>query len=254
MPSKFTKLKENKVFKAVLSLSREIIMIVIGIYLAFQIDDWANERNDTNDLKRDLAYVLEDLASDKKEILLVSTQKEGSITHCTALLDNFKLNRSMDRDDIVVSLGSILTTHKFINSKSGFERIKSSPLYESIDFFPVRNQIREYNDILEELRFTENFINRYIASLSLEMSKTGKLLCVFDYIRTKKDLPQSESELPFFDLNELLVDNKPLQAVLHKYEFDAQSLIKHYSRLHTSRDKLITVIYRYQKKEQFKDK
>lgn len=245
MHSKFSKLKENKAFKAVLSVFREIMMIIVGIYLALQVDDWASERNDAINLKLDLAYVLEDLASDKEEILKVSAQKEASIIGCSALLDNFKLNKPMGPDEIVNSLYNILKTNRLNNNESGFERIKSSPLYESIEFFPVRNQIREYNEILEELRFTENFINTYIASLSLEMSKTGKMLRVFDYIRMKKDLSQSESELPIFDLNEILIDNTPLQSTLHKYEFDAQALIKYYSQLHISRKKLIKKINSY---------
>ncbi|MBC8757244.1 hypothetical protein H2O64_21420 [Kordia sp. YSTF-M3] len=245
MSEEATEPKENKIVSAILSLLRETFMVIVGILLALQIDGYVGDIADTNTLKSNLNYVIEDLNNNKKALLAIKEVKEKSIAACTELIDNYKQHKSMHSDDILNTLVSILKTNKFVNDQSGFDRIKSSPLYESDDFFSVRDKIRTYNGILADLRFTENFINTYITSLSLEMSKNGELLKVFDYVRMKLGIAQYKTALPHFEVDEILRDNKPLQAVLHKYEFDALTLIENYTKLIKTGEALRTEINTY---------
>ena len=71
------------------------------------------------------------------------------------------------------------------------------------------------------------------------------LLSVFDYIRMHQNIAQYKSEVPQFELDEILSDNKPLQAVLHKYEFDAPTLIDHYDDLSKMGEELKKIIETY---------
>lgn len=231
MNSSFSNIKNNKFFQSAIGLSREVLMIIIGILLALKIDTYVSERAEKNSLRTNLLYVLEDISLNAQVTHNTKQFKEKSITACTVLLDNFKQEKPMESAELVATLSSILKTNKLHIDQSGFERIKTSPLYESDDFFEIRDLIREYNVILSDLRFDENFINAYISSLSLEMSKNGALLMVFDYVRMNQNIAQYKAEVPHFGVDEILADNKPLLAVLHKYEFDAPKLIQHYDQL-----------------------
>jgi len=231
MNTRFTKLKSYRFVGAIFSVSREIFMIIVGILLALQIDAWSSDRAETNTLKSNLTYVLEDIDHNAKSLIATKEQKAISIKQCTGLLDCYKQQKTMHSVETVKALSGVLKTNKFVFDQSGFERIKTSPLYESDDFFAVRDKIRQYNGIVADLRFTENFINSYVTDLSLEMSKNGALLQVFDYIRLKQGIAQYDAEVPHFTVDNILSDNKPLQAVLHKYEFDAPILIQHYDAL-----------------------
>jgi hypothetical protein len=240
-----TKLKKNKIVSSILPVLRESAMIVVGILLALQIDSWASDRAETRNLKSNLNYVIEDLNNNKAELQKIKSQKETSIRLCTELIDNYKLNKSMESDDIVITLSGILVTNKFVNNQSGFDRIKTSSLFESNEFFNVRDKIRIYNSVLDDLRFSENFINSYITALSLEMSKQGALLRVFDNIRMKQGIAHYKAVVPNFTISEILNDNKPLQAVLHKYEFDAVALVKNYDKLAQAGDDVQNAIDGY---------
>lgn len=245
MYSSFSKIKNNNFFQSVIALSREVLMIIIGILLALKIDTYVSERAEENSLKSNLSYVVEDITNNTQALNTTKVQKAESIRACTELIDHFKLDKTMHSEALVKTLSGILKTNKFVADQSGFERIKSSGLYESDAFFEVRDKIRQYNNALEDLRFTENFINTYISSLSMEMSKNGSLLMVFDYLRMSQNIAQYEAEVPHFEVDEILTTNKPLQAVLHKYEFDAPQLIQHYDHLLTLGEELKKAIEAY---------
>ena len=178
MSTLFSKIKEHKLIQTIMGLSREVLMIIIGILFALKIDTWVGERADKSSLQSNLNYVSEDLNYNSGALQKTKVQKAQSIHQCTDLIDHFKQQQSMNSEDIVVTLSGILKTNKFVIHQSGFERIKTSPLYESDEFFEVRDKIRQYNGVLTDLRFTENFINSYISSLSHEMSKNGLTVCV----------------------------------------------------------------------------
>jgi len=243
----YSKFKEHRITKALLWMFGETLLIVIGIYLALQIDTWAENRAAEDSLKSNLKYVIEDIDNNETTLSAASEIKAQSIARCTNLIDSFKLEKSMPSEKIIKSLSGVLKTNKIVFHQSGFERIKTSSLYESDDFFEVRDKIRAYNGIIEDMRFTENFINNYITDLSLDMSKNGALLMVFDYLRMSMDIAQYDGEIPHFDIQDILDENKALQAVLHKYEFDASDLIDHYKALDKAGDELKVAIEVYLK-------
>lgn len=245
--SNSSKLLDNKIVKGILSVSREFIMIIVGIFIALQVDGWVKDRTEISELNMDLNYVTEDLINNKKALQDIKTVKEKSIHNCTEMIDHYHQSKSMTPEDIVHTLSGILTTNNFEIDKSGFSRVESSPLYESTEFFPVRDKIREYNSVLGDVRFSENFINSYISLLSLEMSKNGKLLSVFNYLRMKNGIAHYKAAPPKFGLDEILTNNKPLQAVLHKYEIDAPTLFDNYDKLLKTGEELDKTIEKYLK-------
>lgn len=221
----------SSIFSTILGLLRELGMIVIGILIAIQIEGWASDRMDLKDLKGNLNYVLEDLEKNREELLVIKEAKSNSIEKCTQLIDHYKQGLSMQPEKIVTTLSEILKTNKFKHHEDGFSRVSLSPAYESDEFLDVRNEIRAYQGKLKDLRNSEEFINAYIGLLSLEMSKEGALLSVFDHIRVKDQIASYTTTVPTFTVSQILDKNKPLQAVLHKYEFDAQDLVKNYEAL-----------------------
>lgn len=223
--------KVRKVKKYILHVLGESVLVVVGILIALQIDGYVEEKAEIKTLKSSLNYVLEDLDNNRTILLELEAQKRMSITSCTALLDHYKQQQNMPPEEIVKTLRSILITNRFENNSGGFDRVSSSPLYKSNDFLSVRDKIREYNKVLAELRFTEKFVNLYITELSLEMSRSGALFKVFDYVRTTRGISKYKTDPPTISVRGILDGNKPLQAVLHKYEFDGPTLIKNYEQL-----------------------
>jgi hypothetical protein len=240
MSSLLQSIKEHKIYKYIFGLFKEVVVIIIGILLALQINTWVGERADRNALKSNLNYVLEDLSLNDTALSEEKEKKVLSKLQCTSLINNYKQNKSVHSEEIIKTLISILSVNRLIINLNGFEIIKTSNLYDTAEFFEVRNKIREYNNILVKLSYKENFINSYVSNLSLEMSKNGALFKLFDFIRMNK-------EITHFTVSEILENNIPLQAVLYKYEFDSPKLINYYDDLTKTGAELEEAVNRYLK-------
>ncbi|MEZ4805011.1 MAG: hypothetical protein R2852_05880 [Bacteroidia bacterium] len=245
-PINYIDKNKHKFLNYLLRFIGEVFMLIVGILIALQIDNWATEKNNIQTLEKNLNYVLEDLSNNKTILNQLRQKKQTSIEACTNCIDLYKQEKTMSSEQIIYTLVNILVTNKFENSQLGFERIRASELYESNQFLTVRDKVREYDNALADLRHTEDFINMYITSLSLEMSKNGALFSVFEYIRMAEGTAKYKAPYPEITLKGILDNNKPLEAVMLKYELDAPTLISRYNTILKTGEELEKIIQKYQ--------
>jgi hypothetical protein len=221
-------------------------MLIVGILIALQIDGWATNKANIQNLENNLNYVLEDINNNTTILNQLKQKKQLSIEACSNCIDLYKQDKEMSSEAIISTLKNILVTNKFDNSQIGFERIRASELYESNQFLLVREKVREYDNSLADLKHTEDFINMYITALSLEMSKNGALFSVFEYIRMAEGIAKYKAPYPEITLKGILDNNKPLESVMLKYELDAPTLISRYNTILKKGEELEKMIVEYQ--------
>jgi Family of unknown function (DUF6090) len=136
-------LSENKLSKYLLYAIGEIVLVVIGILIALQINNW----NETQKDQRELTNILQNIAADMRLDALnlkdnLEYAKEES-ERIKSFLNN-KDYSGFTRDSLQKSLE--VYSYNSIWRKSGFDNLKDSGITEYGEYEKVIKRIKDYYD------------------------------------------------------------------------------------------------------------
>ncbi|MCO5725839.1 DUF6090 family protein [Robiginitalea marina] len=119
-------LAENRTRKYLLYAIGEIVLVVLGILIALQIDTWNEVRKNRAFEKEVLAQIKENLLQDKMVLQAVARSYQEAIAASGKLLDPSK--RSAFPDSIPFWLGRVARFERFNPLTSSYEVLKSKGL------------------------------------------------------------------------------------------------------------------------------
>jgi hypothetical protein len=140
-------IKESKTSKYLLYAIGEIILVVIGILIALQINNWNENRKERIKEKAYLTRLKEDLISDKKTIEL-----NQDFYQDVFVAGNLVLSHAEGEDDITASNWDVLTAYfhasqiwPMLMQSSTYEELKSSGELSLIQNVNLRNRLPFYH-------------------------------------------------------------------------------------------------------------
>ena len=202
----------------------EIVLVIMGILLALQIDEWNNQRIATIELKNDLEYVLEDLEDDRMQLLQLKIGREQAVMFCSDIIDKYLKSESFeDKNDI--KLKSIFYELKFERNLNGFERVSASQLFQSNKYASLRKQIDIYDKEIERLVFDEQRLNYFIEENERAMFANGSFVRIYENKRRSKGYAGEDIPIPSLNWLEELSDNPPFKAILLRFEDDVNQFM-----------------------------
>jgi len=116
--------KENKTTKYLLYAIGEIILVVIGILIALQINTWNQNRINANEELEILNSLKAGLKKDQADILYNKKYFAESIIAANKVIEALE-NDLPYNDSIPIYLGRMMRPMKFLHSTSAFETLKS---------------------------------------------------------------------------------------------------------------------------------
>ena len=119
-------LTENRFSKYLLYAIGEILLVVIGILIALQIDTWNEERKNRAFEREVLAQIKENLVQDRKALEVVAKSYRDAIEASRLLLDSS--NRSAYPDSVPYWLGRVAHFDRFQPLTNSYEALKSRGL------------------------------------------------------------------------------------------------------------------------------
>ena len=146
-------ISENKFSKYLLYAIGEIILVVIGILIALQINNWNNERISN---KRSIDY-MESLVEDiKSDIIQYNDNIESYLTDINNnkrlfINEDFKI---LDADSILKLVNVFYMPNK--TTKQTYEKIKNAGLAESLGTELTNNAINDYYNL--EINYYETLL------------------------------------------------------------------------------------------------
>ncbi len=161
-------LSKNKLSKYVFYALGEIILIVIGILVALQINNW-NE-----DLKNKIAEaefyckILEDFELDRQNITRLYEESENKITLSKQLLIELS-QKNKEKSYLIDAYAKAVRTNAFVPSKVAITDIISSGKLNLITNDSIKNNLIRYYAELDNLL------------IQLEIHRTKKIEKVFSY-------------------------------------------------------------------------
>lgn len=185
-------IKENRIFNYLLYAVGEIILVVIGILIALQINILQQKQLDSRTLNKYLTLLLEDLEKDKERLFECIKADSTKLEHCNQFINANKPIISHATFVYSLQQASIIIHDATYNS------MKSSGIMELIKDIETQKTISEYYANLESTkRFEDIHLNNQVANYTNDVLKRKKLVRFFHQMNGPEDLielsPEEES-------------------------------------------------------------
>ncbi|MTE27867.1 DUF6090 family protein [Winogradskyella ouciana] len=155
-------IKQNKTKKYLLYAIGEIILVVIGILIALQINNWNNDRINAN---REASYVINierDLNNQIKAIDLQIDFEKEITTSCRIALKPYNETNTFKIDSITArALGTITSRRTFLNTNPTYTELISSGNIELLKNENFKDQLINYYQELERIEKVIDKNNTY---------------------------------------------------------------------------------------------
>ena len=195
-------LTENKFGKYLTYAIGEIILVVIGILIALSINNWNENRKESNLELEILSGLYNDIANNKIKIDNMISRDSIIVTGNQHILSLLKDDNSTFNDSLQFSFGNINRYDVFFPQQMAYETLKSKGLY-TIKNDSLRTQIIELYD-------ETYFINSHIRDLKSEIyTNTNSILN--KRLFTTKDI---NHKIPN-NYNDLKLDSEFLNTLSH---------------------------------------
>ena len=189
-------ISQNRFSKYIIYALGEILLVVIGILIALQINNWNESRKETIQeqfiLKRLSNDITSDLSQVSNEIALIDKNSEELKFCIDVILQKKEASISVFRDN----LKSILNLNSFNQNKTTFDNIISSGQIEYIKNQNLTDSITKYyNDKYQGwdtamLDYTRNIIAPFMLNFDHTPQATPGLVGYNDF--TRVDIKQSK--------------------------------------------------------------
>ncbi|WP_445385853.1 DUF6090 family protein [Robiginitalea sp. IMCC44478] len=177
-------LTENKFSKYLLYAIGEIILVMIGILMALQVNNWNNERADREKEITILKEIQRNLQTNVKQFT-EEAKMQGSIVESISLIMDQIKNKVPYHDSLGVKYAAIAWTEEFNFANSAFETLKtigfdlisSDPLRENIiQLFNIR--YTRISDVIQKVSVTEHSQLNTLYLKYIEFDEQGKAIVV----------------------------------------------------------------------------
>lgn len=164
----------SKFSKYLLYAIGEIVLVVIGILIALQINTWNESRLQSKKEKTILAGIHKEFAKNKKQLDSVVSQHKY-VYYCTSKIIELFPIRSKPEDKVLDSL-SVYLYHSYGGltynpSQSSVNALTSTSSFDIISNERLRNHLMTWNDLVEDYKeeeinartYTNNELDPYLS-------------------------------------------------------------------------------------------
>ncbi len=199
-------LAENRLRKYFLYALGEIILVVVGILIALQINNWNTSQQETATLNGYLNNISKNIQSDLQDLESMRAFRDSSIMGSRYFLelldesnattpsykryfsDYFKFNPWLDES--------------FQSNQSGFEALKNSGYLSKIQGISLESELYKYYSLVEKIKSEEQSLNNFMEEMEYDMYKNDVVQDTKRLI--KKLFSNSETRSDVSELNRVL--------------------------------------------------
>ncbi|MBC2838607.1 hypothetical protein [Robiginitalea sp. SC105] len=230
-------LSEGKTGKYLKYAIGEIFLVIIGILLALQIDNWNSERIAKGTFESNLQFAMEDLEQDKSDLTRLIQERKRVLDKADFILQAVDERKNLSAREIFEN-SEIMLWKSFEMNSNGFERLLASPIYESPQFQSIREKIKNYQANYQRIKGLEKKLNESIEEMEIEMSKDGSILELYEYSDLVFSLSYAGKEIDAatdqeildfsMDFEKSFIENPPMLSLFQRGKLITRSIIQQY--------------------------
>ncbi|GHA30492.1 hypothetical protein GCM10007103_09880 [Salinimicrobium marinum] len=161
---------ESKFSKYLLYAIGEIILVVIGILIALQINNWNQNRKDDRTLKEYLGKVRVHTLEDLRILDTLTKYRTQIATQCKKARVRI-LNKTEDEDlFLFMSCGVAFADYYFKPNTGGYEALKNSVYFGKINNTALDSLLISYHSLVEDIAENEKSYNEYVVNQETYLS------------------------------------------------------------------------------------
>ncbi|WP_298346961.1 hypothetical protein [uncultured Algibacter sp.] len=240
-------LSENKFSKYLIYAIGEIILVVIGILIALQVNNQNQVENEKKALKNYLEKIAINVKGDIKvaeTMIETRTQQSLLCAEATELISKKDWN---DQRKITNAVFAMIIEQPLNFNRSGFESLKNSGYLQHLDNPKVEELIYNYYNAVDKVIFEESSLQVWANDLDLELHKSGFFS---EWIELEKRPNQKLNEV-IGNYTDELCDHKGndmVLSLLYRGFLFTADLTNFYNEQLTYGNKLLLSIENYDKK------
>jgi Family of unknown function (DUF6090) len=223
----------------------EILLVVIGILIALQINIANEHRKEQNALKSQLQNISENLSNNEAQLQDLKEIRKQAASTSTNIINKYRAGAVINSDEYMEAHLLIAFEIKFVGEQSGFEQIKTSPLYDIDPLKKIRTLMVQYKKMSDDIEFFEQRMNTSSEALEGELWKNGFYEKAWFYFRKNAGIPTTDSIEHAVDFQKIIDGNGPLMGFFMRPELGMRRLIQKYDELLTIGDDLSNEIHEY---------
>ncbi|MDG5492009.1 DUF6090 family protein [Psychroserpens sp. SPM9] len=239
-------LTENKFSKYLLYAFGEIVLVVIGILIALQINNWNEKHQAQNKMENNFQNLIEDLKSNKLQLLNLIERRNEVANGASLLIDNYENEIQVDENDFVEKLYPVLSEKYFEINRNGIDKVITSPAFEREQMETIRDLIKSYLQFSSVLNKFEIKEGSAVEHMEMITAGNGYFRTVWKTFRKNRYKTTTEYNSPDFDFLKIM-KNDELLYLLFRYELVTQTASKYRYDLIEKGDEIIKAIEDYRK-------
>ena len=165
----FRKIREklisgNKFSKYLMYAIGEIILVVIGILIALQINNWNQARKDDRALKEYLVKIKSHTIEDLRQLDTLIKYRTQLVGQCKKARIRI-LDKTEDEDlFLFMSCGVAFVDYYFKSNTGGYDALKNSTYFGKINNTPLDSLLTRYHGIVADIAENEKSYNEYVVN------------------------------------------------------------------------------------------
>jgi hypothetical protein len=235
-------IEENKMSKYILYAFGEILLVVLGILIALQIDNWNEETKIKDSIAQHMKILKQNLAEDQAQLKVLRQAMKHNLNYSDSLLQQFQLKIPVDKftTKFIVKL---LLEYRFKANQNAMETITQSneiPLLEE----KLQTAILDYYALIEDTREREEIANIQIQT-KYERYINDRYMGIFqrnnEWEVVKNYYKNDTRPIKVFNKKTFLAD-KTLETLVFSRFYQARELESFYGELLESSNSILKLL------------
>lgn len=211
----------------------EILLVVIGILIALQINNWNQSKKDNRALNEYLVKIKTHTEEDLHKLDLITMGRTQIAEQCKKARARI-LDKTEDEDlFLFMTCGAAFADFYFKPNTGGYESLKNSDYFGKINNTPLDSLLNRYHSLIEEIAQNERSYNEYIVEQEAYLSNQFDLSLILASAFLPQDslniraTPQSEYYENFIEYTA----SAPYRNVISLAAWQLDTMVKEYNSL-----------------------
>lgn len=140
----------------------EILLVVFGILIALQINNWNEGRKDDRALKEYLVKIKAHTMEDLEQLNVITVAKTQISKLCKEARVRI-LDKTEDEDlSLFMTCGAAFADYYFKPNTNGYEALRNSSYFGAINNTTLDSLLTKYHSLVDDIAENENSYNEYV--------------------------------------------------------------------------------------------